>query len=194
MARAFRQLIDEGILDRAAELFAQHGFEQTSLRALAEAVGLSKAGLLHHFPSKDALYTAAHDVSRARAREVLDQVADLPSGPERDRRALELLTDVALERPGLVALAFRSVTQPESAAELFHGDDLLAFEIFAVEPAVPASDRLIRVLGALGALAVLCLTANHLGDKTAWRPRIVATCFDALGPGPAAGSSDQGEA
>jgi hypothetical protein len=133
-------------------------------------------------------------VSRARAREVLDQVADLPSGPERDRRALELLTDVALERPGLVALAFRSVTQPESAAELFHGDDLLAFEIFAVEPAVPASDRLIRVLGALGALAVLCLTANHLGDKTAWRPRIVATCFDALGPGPAAGSSDQGEA
>src|ERR1044072_4109028 len=121
MARAFRQLIDEGILDRAAELFAQHGFEQTSLRALAEAVGLSKAGLLHHFPSKDALYTAAHDVSRARAREVLDQVADLPSGPERDRRALELLTDVALERPGLVALAVRSGSPPAAGAQRCRG-------------------------------------------------------------------------
>ena len=51
----FRQQVDAGILDRAAGLFAQRGFAKTSLQDVADAVGLSKAGLLHHFPSKDAL-------------------------------------------------------------------------------------------------------------------------------------------
>src|SRR3712207_8758015 len=42
----------------SAALFARRGFEQTSVQAIADAVGLSKAGLLHHFPSKDALRAA----------------------------------------------------------------------------------------------------------------------------------------
>jgi len=181
VGRPFRQLIDEGILDRAAALFAQHGFAQTSLKSLADAVGLSKAGLLHHYPSKEALYDAAHAVSRERARQVRDQVTALTPGPGRDRRALELLVDVALERPGLVALAFSSVTTPESHAAALEEDDLLVFEMFAVDLADPEPERLIRVIGALGALAVLSLSVHQVGDRTTWRPRIVATCVDALG-------------
>lgn len=180
MARPLRAHVDEEILDRAAALFAQHGFDHTSLQALADAVGLSKAGLLHHYPSKDALYTAAHEQAATRARDVLDRVAPLPHGPERDRRALELLIDAALERPGLLALAFRPVLVPGAAAAVLATDTFLS-DLFAIDPAGSRPDRLVRVLGALGALAVLSLAAAHLGDQTAWRPRIVATCFDALG-------------
>ncbi|GAA3440468.1 TetR/AcrR family transcriptional regulator [Kutzneria kofuensis] len=179
MARQFRQQVDQGILDRAAALFAQHGFAHTSLQSLADAVGLSKAGLLHHFPSKDALYAAAIEEGRTHARRALEQVGGLPPGPARDRRAIEVMTDIALDRPGLVALLLRPLTTME--ADVLAEGDVFAFEAFAVDPEAGDPDRLIRVTGALGALAVLCLAAHQIGDRTLWRAQIIATCFDALG-------------
>jgi AcrR family transcriptional regulator len=46
------------ILDIALEVFAQQGFRGGSLREIAERVGLSQAGVLHHFDSKEALLAA----------------------------------------------------------------------------------------------------------------------------------------
>ncbi|TFU13876.1 TetR/AcrR family transcriptional regulator [Thermus tengchongensis] len=41
------------ILEEAARLFTQKGYEATSVQDLAEALGLSKAALYHHFRSKE---------------------------------------------------------------------------------------------------------------------------------------------
>ncbi|RPF22658.1 TetR/AcrR family transcriptional regulator [Myceligenerans xiligouense] len=46
------------ILDAALEVFAEEGFRSGSLRLIAARVGMSEAGLLHHFPSKKALLLA----------------------------------------------------------------------------------------------------------------------------------------
>lgn len=46
------------ILTVARELFAKRGYRGTSLASIAEAAGLSQAGLLHHYPSKTALLLA----------------------------------------------------------------------------------------------------------------------------------------
>lgn len=46
------------ILDAALEVFAQSGYRSGSLREVAERVGMSEAGLLHHFPNKSALLAA----------------------------------------------------------------------------------------------------------------------------------------
>lgn len=46
------------ILHQALEAFSTSGFQGTSLREIAEAVGLSQAGVLHHFSSKEALLAA----------------------------------------------------------------------------------------------------------------------------------------
>lgn len=40
----------------ARRLFAQKGFEATSLRDIAEAAQITKAALYYYFPNKDALY------------------------------------------------------------------------------------------------------------------------------------------
>nr|WP_144033120.1 TetR/AcrR family transcriptional regulator [Thermus oshimai] len=41
------------ILQEAAQLFTEKGYEATSVQDLAEALGLSKAALYHHFRSKE---------------------------------------------------------------------------------------------------------------------------------------------
>jgi hypothetical protein len=46
------------ILRTALEAFSVRGFQGSSLREIAEAVGLSQAGVLHHFSSKEALLAA----------------------------------------------------------------------------------------------------------------------------------------
>jgi AcrR family transcriptional regulator len=44
------------ILKAATLLFAEHGYAQTSMRAVAEAAGCTKPALYYHFGSKDALF------------------------------------------------------------------------------------------------------------------------------------------
>jgi AcrR family transcriptional regulator len=46
------------IVDAAVEVFSSGGYHKGSLRDVSDRVGLSQAGLLHHYPSKDSLLEA----------------------------------------------------------------------------------------------------------------------------------------
>ncbi len=48
----------EEILTTALDLVAAQGFRRTSIKDIADAVGLTQAGLLHYFDSKDELWVA----------------------------------------------------------------------------------------------------------------------------------------
>lgn len=48
----------QAILDSAARQFAEVGFEKTSLRELAAAMGVSKATVYHYFQTKQEIYDA----------------------------------------------------------------------------------------------------------------------------------------
>jgi AcrR family transcriptional regulator len=176
---AIRQHAEDELLDRAAALFARRGFAKTSVQAVADSAGLSKAGLLHHFASKEALRDAVLARAHALQQEVLAEVGTMPLGPARDRIALEVLVDQALGRPGLVAFALSGVTS-SAAGEALSGADTTVFDAFGVDVGRD-DERLVRVLGALGALSVLALVLNGAGRTAAWRAHVIATCFDALG-------------
>jgi AcrR family transcriptional regulator len=72
------------LLARAAALFAEKGYEATSLRDMSQAVGVSLAGLYHYFSSKEDLLYQVQYRTFASLLEAQEQVAALP-GTAQDR-------------------------------------------------------------------------------------------------------------
>ena len=72
--RPTRQEIDDEIVERAAALFARYGFQETSLQRIADAVGYSKTGLLHRFPTKEALQDAVIERWAGKVRDIAGRV------------------------------------------------------------------------------------------------------------------------
>ena len=85
------------ILERAARLIYQHGYDATSMQDIAESCGLTKAGLYHHIKTKEALLLAIMHYGMDLFEEmVLAKVADIADPVARLRecmaRNIELVT------------------------------------------------------------------------------------------------------
>lgn len=61
----------ENILNTAAKLFVEKGYEQTSIQNILDALKLSKGGLYHHFKSKEEILEA---VMQKRAQNIYDML------------------------------------------------------------------------------------------------------------------------
>lgn len=90
----------EEILARALEVFAAKGYRKASLREIAESVGLSQAGLLHHFSSKEELFAEV-----LRKRDEVDSAGgDLGADWTHAAEGLVGIVRHNAEVPGLVQL------------------------------------------------------------------------------------------
>ena len=84
------------ILDRTIEVFATNGAERTSLRAIADAIGVSHAALLHYFASREELLV-----------EVLREDERVRGGSYDESEIVSVMLNAAernVSIPGLVAL------------------------------------------------------------------------------------------
>ena len=96
MVRARSEERRADILRAALEVIAERGYRGASLGSVAERVGLTQQGLLHDFPTKDALLVA---VLEERDR------WDTSGGRDRDGWRLDLLESLVeynAMRPGIV--------------------------------------------------------------------------------------------
>jgi AcrR family transcriptional regulator len=73
----------ERILDVALELFGEQGYENTSLRDIADRLGVTKAALYYHFERKEDILLELHLRVHALGRDALDELAGLNDAQER---------------------------------------------------------------------------------------------------------------
>jgi AcrR family transcriptional regulator len=65
----------------ALALFTQQGYEATSLRQIAEALGINKASLYYHFPNKEAILRAGFEQRGSEAAELVEWCERQPRTP-----------------------------------------------------------------------------------------------------------------
>ena len=103
------------ILDVAEVLFARRGFEGVGMREVAEAAGLGKSSLFHHFRSKAQLYLAVLERLLAQIDEQL-QAALAAAAPPADRldRWTDALMDALAEREPAARLLLRGLFEDDA--------------------------------------------------------------------------------
>ena len=104
----------QAILEAARTLFARHGYEGVSIREVAQAAGVSKAAVFHHFPSKEDLYL---EVLRSACEECLQDLEawmnEADSLEQRLRGFVRGHFRWLLEREALARLILREVVEGE---------------------------------------------------------------------------------
>jgi AcrR family transcriptional regulator len=105
MTRAADAGARERVLDAAVELFAQHGYDGTSVSQVITRAGVAKGGFYHHFASKEALLFEVYGDLIARQLAGMDDIIRKALPPAETLRALinDLVTTTAASaRPALV--------------------------------------------------------------------------------------------
>lgn len=100
------------VIDVALELFSRKGYDRTSFREVARLAGLSQAGLLHHFRTKEELFIEVLRRRDERNTRFYDQAVD-------DNVSIEGLTEIIKHNagePGLVRLYVAMSAESTDAA------------------------------------------------------------------------------
>jgi AcrR family transcriptional regulator len=104
----------EKILEVAEALFAQRGFHGVGLREVADAAGLGKSSLFHHFRSKAQLY---FEVLRQVLRRIDGRLAPVLAAPgspsEKLDRWLDALVDALAEHGATARLLLRGLFEQD---------------------------------------------------------------------------------
>jgi AcrR family transcriptional regulator len=162
----------ERILDVALELFAERGYDKTSLRDIAERLAITKAALYYHFESKQDILLELHLRLHAIGREVLEELEGLEDGSAR-ATAWPALVDKLIERVvenrDLVLMHQRNHSALEELLDnerhRAENDDIEElFRRVLQSRAIPLAQR-VRMLCSIGAIiTVLVGSENVFGD------------------------------
>lgn len=156
------------ILDVAAQMIAERGFWATSLREVGDACGITVAGVLHHFPSKEALLVGVLerrdrlDTQALGERLGVDLLGGEAVGVSLGRLCRETVARNAGQREIVRlfhVLAAEALAEDHPAHEYFRERQSRALRGFAglAPPGCDAEAAALRVLGLMEGLQVLWL-------------------------------------
>jgi TetR/AcrR family transcriptional regulator len=107
----------EAILDAAEQLFADNGYESTSLQAVGEAAGLSRGTPGYFFGSKEGLYQAVLDRSFARVEQTLRETYEAAEGANAEELMHRVLRAYLRFPPTFVRLVEREALRGGGALQ-----------------------------------------------------------------------------
>lgn len=158
------------IIDTAIRVIAEQGYNGSTLSSLAKHCGLSKAGLFHHFGTKDGLLMAVLEEMDRRNTQVLAPYMKAASRTDQTstqagaalRGLLEVMVAMQLNRPELGRLEmtlYNEALSPQHPAHTFfrkREDSALAYfsELLAPWSDMPDSTAL-----------QICMVFNGLGIR-----------------------------
>lgn len=133
------------IQEIALKLFIEQGYEGTSLREIAEALGVTKAALYYHFKSKEEIVTS---LTENRVRAIEELIAWAQTQPRTDETRRELIRrysdDLHRGRHHEIMRFFernQAALKHHPAMEKNH-DRMLVLFTFLVDPGDPAALQL----------------------------------------------------
>lgn len=139
-------------LDVALELFAEQGYEKTSLREIAERLNVTKAALYYHFASKEALLAGIVDSLVEPADELVSWSETQPRTTEFRQEYLRRLAEL-LQGQWSRWISFVQQNQPvlrdHTEAGLKMQRRLLALCAPVMDPEAMLQDQLRSLLGLL---------------------------------------------
>lgn len=160
------------ILEVALELFSRQGYEGTSIRDIADRMGMTKAAVYYHFPAKESLLAELLGPATTRIAGVL--AAHGPaSDPPRRRALVEALVEVVGDvGPQVVVLLSDPAVGPHLPSLTAEGSlpTRVAAALLGPLPDDPheAADARVRAACAIGCLpaGVQAWRRDHPGDTS----------------------------
>jgi AcrR family transcriptional regulator len=137
------------IQEVALELFTEQGYEATSLREIAERLGVTKAALYYHFKTKDEIVASLAELWAAEMDGLLAWVRSQPKTPQM-RRELILRYAAKLREPRYVGIARfleRNQTSLRHHPRIFRMREMLVGLVGEMsEPGMPPATRVSRFM------------------------------------------------
>lgn len=174
------------ILEATTRLFAEYGYEGTSLSRIAGDVGIKKPSLLYHFPSKAELRRAVMGEVLSRWNEVLPRILQAATtGSDRFESLVTELIRFFVDSPDSARLLNREMLdRPEAVTAMF--DEYLApwLKIISdyiargqkdgsVHPDIDPETYVLHVIHLIvGAIAIRGVTESVIGTDDA-RQRVL---------------------
>ncbi len=162
----------EKILAVALELFTERGYDKTSLRDIAERLGITKAALYYYFERKQDILLELHLQLHEIGRRAFDEIEAIEDGPARVAAWPALLDRVITDMIGNRELVLLHRRNP-GAIDALLGDERNRFENEDINqrfaqilnsPVIPLKER-VRMAASIGAiLEVLIESGGAFAD------------------------------
>ncbi|GLW67111.1 TetR family transcriptional regulator [Actinomadura rubrobrunea] len=112
----------EQIREVALKLFAEQGYEKTSLREIAERLGVTKAALYYHFKTKEDIVTSLFDDFKTEVDELFAWAREQSVTPEMRREFIRRYAEI-IQGTGGTLMRFMQENGP-AVRHLKAGDDM----------------------------------------------------------------------
>ena len=144
----------ERIQEIALELFAEQGYEKTSLREIAGRLGVTKAALYYHFKSKEDIVRSFVEDYRAELEQVIAWGASQPRTPESRAEILARYASIVSEQLAVIRFmeqnqaAMHTLMSDSGARKKMFRDQFMSLCDLLAPPGAALADR-VRAVAAV---------------------------------------------